>query len=74
MDELTEAMRKIFTYYHNPVYGNQYQELVSGGLQQAKKFSWQKTAQEVLKTIEIVVSNPKGWIMFLGLRLEDVNP
>jgi len=50
--ELAEAMKKVFVYYHNPVYGNKYQSLVSKGLEQAKKFSWEKVAREVLKCFD----------------------
>jgi glycosyltransferase involved in cell wall biosynthesis len=49
--ELTGAMEKILVYYHNPVYGNRYQKLVDRGLEQAKKFSWPKTAKKVLNVI-----------------------
>lgn len=50
VDEFAEAMEKVFVDYHNPVYGNKYQSLVSKGLKQAKKFSWEKTARAVLET------------------------
>ena len=52
VEELAKAMGEVLA--------GERQDLVERGLQQAKKFSWEKTAQEVLKTIETVVSNPKG--------------
>ncbi len=43
IDELTEAMEKVLA-------GDR-QDLIEGGLQQAKKFSWKKTAEKVLNAL-----------------------
>ncbi len=63
VDELAEAMRMVLDYSHTTEYGKKYQELVQMGFEQAKKFSWQKTAEKVLNvlnTIESINTNPTG--------------
>ena len=52
VDELAEAMGQVLAGEHP--------ELVQKGLAQAKKFSWQKTAKQVLNTIESIKFNPTG--------------
>ena len=55
VDEIVAAMNKIL--HSNTA---QYQSWVQKGLEQAKKFSWQKTAKQVLNTIKSTQINPRG--------------
>lgn len=51
VDEFTGAMRSI--YYNYITNREKYQELVRKSLEQAKRFSWEKTAKEVLGKFSI---------------------
>jgi glycosyltransferase involved in cell wall biosynthesis len=49
VDELTEAMSSL--YYNYTIKSPKYQELQRKSLEQAKKFSWEKTATKVLEIL-----------------------
>ncbi len=52
VDAIARAITKVL-HFHTLEYGK-YEELVQKGLERAKKFTWQKTAEETLKVYEDV--------------------
>lgn len=52
VESIAEGIKKVL-HYHTLEYGK-YQELVRRGLQQSKKFSWQKCARETLEVLKVL--------------------
>ncbi len=50
--DIASAMGKVLNYFHTLEYGKKYQSLVQRGLEQARKFSWEKTAKKVLENFQ----------------------
>jgi glycosyltransferase involved in cell wall biosynthesis len=50
VDEIARAMGRVFNYYQHE--RESYKELVQKGLEQAQKFSWEKTARQVLEVFD----------------------